>query len=75
MIKKCFHILVFTFIFLGCAERGSIVNVTPIQNETTKKAESETNFPKLTLSSSREDKTKKTISGSLIIIIGLLLIL
>jgi uncharacterized lipoprotein YajG len=73
MIKKVFYILISALILGGCAERGSIVSVTPKHNKATQKTEAA--FPKLTLSSSREDKVQKNISGSLILVIGLLLIL
>jgi len=76
MIKKSILVLLFTLLFTGCAERGYIVNITPTKAKVDKTTEIKSDdFPTLKLNSSREDKMQKTISGSLILIIGLILIL
>jgi len=76
MIKKSIYILLFALLFSGCAERGSIVKVTPIYKAKTETVtKKDPSIPTLVLHNSREDKLKKNISGSLILIIGLILFL
>ena len=76
MIKKSIYILLITLLFAGCAERGAIVKVTPIHKVKPKASEKkDSSIPTLVLHNSREDKLKKNISGSIILIIGLILLL
>ena len=76
MIKKSIYILLLTLLFTGCAERGSVLKVTPIHTVKTETSEAkDPAIPTLVLHNSREDKLKKNISGSLILIIGLILFL
>jgi uncharacterized lipoprotein YajG len=76
MIKKSIYILLLTLLFTGCAERGSIVKITPMHKVKTKTSKTkDPSIPTLVLHNSREDKLKKNISGSLILIIGLILFL
>ena len=77
MIKKSILLLSFILFFAGCAERGSTpkaplnLHNTPTKTIDTKNS----SIPTLVLTSSREDTIQKNISGSLILIIGLLLLL
>lgn len=71
MFKKTIFILLLTLLFSGCAERGTLINVATPHKVNTEKT---LNIPKLVLHNSREDALKKGISGSLILIIGLILI-
>jgi len=66
----------FTLSATGCAERGSNVNV-PIKQQTQQKnlETKDEAIPILKLRNSREDKVKKAVSGSFILIIGLILFL
>jgi len=76
MIKKSIFILLVSLLFAGCAERGSIVEVSPTHKVESKIDEKkDPTIPTLVLHNSREDKLKKNISGSLILIIGLILLL
>ena len=70
MFKKSIFIFL-VLLFSGCAERGSLINVTIPHKVNAEKTQ---NIPKLVLRNSREDVVQKSISGSLIIIIGLILI-
>ncbi len=76
MIKKTFFILICSLVFVGCAERGALVPLKLTEKHIKKHNSSKNqNIPTLVLKSSREDEMQKNISGSLILIIGLLLIL
>lgn len=79
MIKKSILVLILTLFTLsvtGCAERGSSVNVPAKQQTQQKNLETKDEaIPALKLRNSREDKVKKTVSGSFILIIGLILFL
>ncbi|HHD78219.1 MAG TPA: hypothetical protein ENK98_01030 [Epsilonproteobacteria bacterium] len=72
MFKKSVFILLTILLFSGCAERGALVSVASPHKAESKKTQ---DIPKLVLHNSREDAIKKGISGSLILIIGLVLIL
>ena len=75
MMRSTLFILIITLVFTGCAERGSVIDIRP-KTEVSKTVENKKeDFPVLKLSSSREDKVEEVISGSLILVIGLLLIL
>jgi len=79
MIKRnmsIFIFVIFTILTSGCAERGSNLNV-PLKPQTQEKNIETKNeaIPILRLRNSREDQVKQTISGSLILIIGLILFL
>jgi hypothetical protein len=72
MFKKSVFVLLFITLFIsGCAERGSLVNVPSPGIVAANKTQ---HIPKLVLHNSREDRLKKGVSGSLIFIIGLILI-
>ena len=77
MIKKSIILLASVFFFAGCAERGSTPKIPlNLHNTPTKTVDTkDSSVPTLVLSSSREDTMQKNISGSLILIIGLLLLL
>ncbi|HFQ61838.1 MAG TPA: hypothetical protein ENK39_06010 [Epsilonproteobacteria bacterium] len=71
MFKKSIFIFLLTLLFSGCAERGSLVSVPTPHKINANQTE---DIPKLVLHNSREDALKKGISGSLILIIGFILI-
>jgi len=77
MIKKSILLLSFVLFFAGCAERGSTPKVPlNLQNTPTKTTNTkDSSIPTLVLNSSRKDTMQKNISGSLILIIGLILLL
>ena len=76
IMKKSIFILLSTLLFTACAERGSSI----ITLKSTKKIEvqhekKDDTIPTLVLHKSSEDTVQKNISGSLILIIGLILFL
>lgn len=76
MFKKSVFIFLFALLFSGCAELGALLHV-PSSHKTiskTSKTKTTQNIPKLVLHNSREDTLQKSISGTLIVIIGLILV-
>lgn len=79
MIKKSILVLILTLLTLsatGCAERGANVSVPVKQQAQQKNIETKDKaIPTLKLRNSRENKVQKAVSGSFILIIGLILFL
>ena len=73
MFKKSVFIFLFALLFSGCAERGALLHV-PSSHKAISKTKTTQNIPKLVLHNSREDTLQKGISGTLIVIIGLILV-
>lgn len=76
MIKKNVFILIFSLFAIfttGCAERNVKLNA-PAQQRTTLENKDEA-IPTLRLRNSREDQIQQTVSGSLILLIGLIILL
>ncbi len=75
MIKKSFVLLLFMLLFSACAERGSNLPLTH-QTATAKKVKTEdTYIPTLVLKNPKENTIYNNFSGSVILLIGLVLLL
>ena len=75
MIKKSIIVFFVALLFTGCVERGSNVPLKVEENHIKKHLDKKDHIPVLVLKNSREDNLKKSVSGSLILIIGLILLL
>jgi len=73
MIKKLLFLLLFAFFSTGCAERG--ITFKPVASN----QKTFTPTPKITVTKADDDflsePTKNTLSGTLILIIGLIILL
>ena len=80
MIKKSIFILIFTFLFTACVERGDIVTAPKhishiIQIDANVSAEDDNTIPTLVVRNKKStDTLENKLSGSLILIIGIILL-
>lgn len=79
MIKKSIFILVFTFLFTACAERGAVLvdksTNTVYASIKVGETEEDSSIPKLVLSHGKEEELKNNISGSMVLLIVLMILL
>jgi len=80
MIKKSIFILIFTFIFTGCAERGAVLvnkstDTVYTSVHQTDEAVEDNNIPKLVLNYNKEEELKNKVSGSLVLLVLLAMLL
>jgi len=79
MIKKSIFILVFTFLFSACAERGAVLvdksTNTVYASIKSGEAGEDNSIPKLVLNHKQEEELKNNISGSMVLLIALMILL
>ena len=79
MIKKSIFILVFTFLFSACAERGAVLvdksTNTVYASIKAGGAGEDSSIPRLVLNHREEEELKNNISGSMVLLIVLMILL
>ena len=75
MIKKSIFVLLIALLFTACAERGAMIPAKLTENHIKKYLSKDEHIPTLIVRNSREDSLGKNISGTVILIIGLVLLL
>ena len=78
LIKKSIYLFLLILFMQGCVERGKSLNI-PQESKTIKEKKSTYTEPyyalKVNASDSKNETLKNTISGSLLLIIGLIILL